>query len=232
MTVIWGLDLHEIHWSKFRSSNMFTRVYHLRRTKMIVYQIAMILCVCSEAVGTAALSDYLDQQSQIQGQHPGVKVYNNDFIGAASYNIWVGVSVAWVFGGAFFFDLFWPERHEDRDIRWAWKLCAVAESIMMLASAFALTIITATHSAKITGTDAASARQYWEESMKKPALRYYTNPKAVAAVVLAWPGVVATIASTIILWMSHKHDDEFGPRSNYGRSLENGAGSETEQKPV
>lgn len=56
MTVIWGLDLHEIHWSKFRSSNMFTRVYHLRRTKMIVYQIAMILCVCSEAVGTAALS--------------------------------------------------------------------------------------------------------------------------------------------------------------------------------
>lgn len=159
-------------------------------------------------------------------------MYNNDFIGAASYNIWAGVSVAWVFGGAFFFDLFWPERHEDRDIRWAWKLCAVAESIMMLASAFALTIITATRSAKITGTDAASARQYWEESMKKPALRYYTNPKAVAAVVLAWPGVVATIASTIILWMSHKHDDEFGPKSNYGRSLENGVGSETEQKPV
>ncbi|OJJ80415.1 uncharacterized protein ASPGLDRAFT_51628 [Aspergillus glaucus CBS 516.65] len=232
MTVIWGLDLHEIHWSKFGSSNMFNRVYHLRRTKMIVYQIAMILCVCSEAVGTAALSDYLDQQSQIQGQHPGVKVHNNDFIGAASYNIWAGVSVAWVFGGAFFFDLFWPERHEDRGIRWAWKFCAVAESIMMLASALAMTIITATHSAEITGTDAASARQYWEESMKKPALRYYTNPKAVASVVLAWPGVVGTIASTIILWLSHKHDDEFGPKSNYGRSLENGDDSETEPKPV
>lgn len=56
MTVIWGLDLHEIRWSKFGSSNMFNRVYHLRRTKMIVYQIAMIFCVSSEAVGTAALS--------------------------------------------------------------------------------------------------------------------------------------------------------------------------------
>ena len=56
MTVIWGLDLHEMQWAKFKSSYMFTRVYHLRRVKMIVYQLAMILCVCSESVGTAALS--------------------------------------------------------------------------------------------------------------------------------------------------------------------------------
>lgn len=56
MAVIWGLDLHEMQWSKFRSSYMFNRIYHLRRCKMIVYQLAMILCVCSESVGTAALS--------------------------------------------------------------------------------------------------------------------------------------------------------------------------------
>lgn len=56
MTLLWGLDLREIHWSKFKGSYMFTPVYHLRRTKMIVYQLAMILCVCSEAVGTAALA--------------------------------------------------------------------------------------------------------------------------------------------------------------------------------
>lgn len=30
-------------------------MYHLRKTKFIVYQIAMILCVCSESVGTAAI---------------------------------------------------------------------------------------------------------------------------------------------------------------------------------
>jgi hypothetical protein len=58
MAVIWGLDLHEMQWSKFKSSNMFTRMYHLRRTKMIVYQCAMILCVVSESVGTAALSGW------------------------------------------------------------------------------------------------------------------------------------------------------------------------------
>ena len=56
MAVIWGLDLKEIQWWKLNGSYMFNQVYHLRRTKMIVYQIAMILCVVSESVGTVALS--------------------------------------------------------------------------------------------------------------------------------------------------------------------------------
>jgi len=59
MAVIWGLNLKEMQWGKFKSSNMFRRDYHLRRAKMIVYQIAMTLCVCSESVGTAALSGSL-----------------------------------------------------------------------------------------------------------------------------------------------------------------------------
>jgi hypothetical protein len=56
MAVIWGLDLREMQWGKFKGSYMFNQDYHLRRTKMIVYQFAMILCVVSESVGTAALS--------------------------------------------------------------------------------------------------------------------------------------------------------------------------------
>lgn len=168
MTVIWGLDLHEIRFSKFKSANMFNRAYHLRRTKMIVYQLAMILCVCSESVGTAAFSgtafppqtpilpqslclksadifgrlraDYLDQQSYIQGQHPGVKIHNNSFIGAFSYNIFVGVAVAFIFGAAFFFDLFWPERHECKHVRISWKVSAVVVTVMMLSSALTITV--------------------------------------------------------------------------------------------
>lgn len=60
MAVIWGLDLHDLQWAKFKSSYMFgNRDYHLRRTKFVVYQCAMILCVVSESVGTAALSGSL-----------------------------------------------------------------------------------------------------------------------------------------------------------------------------
>jgi hypothetical protein len=84
--------------------------------------------------------DYLDQQSNLQGQHPGVKVHNNDFIGAASYNIFVGISVATIFGAAFFFDLFWPARYESPSVRLAWKICAVVVSVMMLSSALTMTV--------------------------------------------------------------------------------------------
>lgn len=54
--VIWGLPLEEIKWSKFKSGYMWNNEYHLRRTKFIVYQAAMILCVVSESLGTDVLS--------------------------------------------------------------------------------------------------------------------------------------------------------------------------------
>lgn len=56
MAVIWGLDLREIQWGKFKNSYMWNKEYHMRRTKFIIYQLAMILCVVSESLGTAALS--------------------------------------------------------------------------------------------------------------------------------------------------------------------------------
>ncbi|KAL4935143.1 hypothetical protein BDV06DRAFT_135719 [Aspergillus oleicola] len=226
MTVIWGLDLHEIHWRKFKSANMFNRIYHLRRTKMIVYQLAMILCVCSESVGTAAFSDYLDQQSWVQGQHPGVKIHNNSFIGAASYNVFVGIAVAFIFGAAFFFDLFWPERHECKHVRVSWKISAVVVTVMMLSSALTMTCVGALHDATVTGTDPQTAETYrieMPDPKKRPSYNYRHNPKVIASVVLAWPGWVFCVVSTIILWKSQNHDDKIGPKSDYGRSLEDGS---------
>lgn len=44
MPVVWGLDLKEIHWSKFKNSYMWNTDYHLRRTKFIVYQLASVPC--------------------------------------------------------------------------------------------------------------------------------------------------------------------------------------------
>jgi hypothetical protein len=172
--VIWGLDLKEMQWGKFKGSYMFNREYHLRRSKMIVYQCAMILCVCSESIGTAALagqsckgdlryhnadksvscSDYVKEQTLIQKLHDSAHVHNDDFVGIASYNIFVGVYVATIFGAGFFFDLFWPERHESKSVRFAWKFCSVLACVMCLADALALTVIVATHRAYITADNA------------------------------------------------------------------------------
>jgi hypothetical protein len=51
-------------------------------------------------------------------------MYNNDYVGIGSFNIFVGVFVATIFGAAFFFDLFWPERTESRAVKRAWRVRA------------------------------------------------------------------------------------------------------------
>jgi len=185
---------------------------------MIVYQIAMILCVCSESVGTAALSDYVKEQSRIQSLHDTARVHNDDFVGIASYNIFVGIFVATIFGAGFFFDLFWPERHESRSVRLAWKICAVLACLMGLADALAFTVIVAKHRATITASTAdqlAIARE-----TINPPLVYRHNGRAIASVVLLWPGWVGTVASTYILFASHFHDDKFGPKTAHLRQQE------------
>jgi len=213
MAVIWGLDLREIRWSKFGSANMFNANYHLRRSKMIVYQIAMIFCVISESVGTAALTNYVDQQDDVYKLSGGrATVHNDDYIGIASYNIFVGIAVATIFGSGFFFDLFWPERYESKGVRLAWKISSLVVSIMALADALALTVIVASHSTHISGVSAIEAEQL-RASIPFPPFQYRRNAKCVASTVILWPGVIASFASTYIMWKSLVHDDEFGPWS-------------------
>lgn len=84
--------------------------------------------------GTAVLSDFVDSQDYVHRHNPNAVEHNDSYIGMASYNIFAGIFVAFVFGAAFFFDLLWPARHEDRGIRLAWKGCAVTACIFMLAS--------------------------------------------------------------------------------------------------
>ncbi|CAG8973920.1 hypothetical protein HYALB_00003698 [Hymenoscyphus albidus] len=214
MAVIWGLDLKEIQWSKFKSSNMFTPAYHLRRTKMIVYQIAMIFMVVSESVGTAALSDYVDQQDGISERSRGrAMVHNNDIVGVFSYNIFVGIAVATIFGSGFFFDLFWPERKETPRVRLAWKISSVVVSFMALADLIAVTVIVATRRAYITGVPGVQALLFFIAN-GPPNPIYRRNAYCVASAVIGWVGVVGTFASTYIMWKSIDHDTKYGPKSS------------------
>ena len=69
-------------------------------------------------------------------------VHNNNIVGIFSYNIFVGIAVATIFGSGFFFDLFWPERKESKSVRIAWKISSVVVSFMAMADALALTVST------------------------------------------------------------------------------------------
>jgi hypothetical protein len=120
-------------------------------------------------------------------------VHNDDLVGAASYNIFVGIFVATIFGAGFFFDLFWPERAESASVKLAWRICAIIAAVCALSSALTMTVIVASHAAYVTGTDAASAQRLLAEYGGSP-LRYRDNGRAIASVVFIWPGFLATVA--------------------------------------
>ena len=118
-------------------------------------------------------------------------MHNNNFVGIASYNIFVGIFVATIFGAAFFFDLFWPERFESRSVKIAWKICSVFACMLTLSCALAYTYIVATQSAYVSGTNAANARRLLALYGGSP-MKYSKNGRAIASVVFLWPGMVFT----------------------------------------
>ncbi|KAJ4361884.1 hypothetical protein N0V83_010825 [Neocucurbitaria cava] len=206
MAVIWGLDLREMQWGKFKSSYMWNNEYHMRRTKFIIYQLAMILCVVSESLGTAALSDYVDQQDFVAKHNPNATVHNDNYVGIASFNIFVGIYVATIFGSAFFFDLFWPERHESPAVKMAWRICSILACLLTLACALAYTDIVAKESAYVTGTNAAETQKLLAEYGGSPL-------------------------STYLLWHSLAHIDAYGPKSGHARARDDVA-KPVDEKPA
>ncbi|KAE9983643.1 hypothetical protein Vi05172_g5375 [Venturia inaequalis] len=214
--VIWGLPLADIKWSAFKSSNMWNNRYHLRRTKFAVYQGAMIFCVVSESLGTDTLSQYKDQQKNIQNQYPDANISNNDIIGSFSYNIFAGVFVATIFGAAFFFDLFWPERRESKSVQWAWKICSVLSVLLVLASAINLTVIISTHQAYLSDPT-GSVPQSVRDSLK-PVLNYGKNGEAIASVVLLWIGWLFTIWASYLMITCTSYITANGPLSTHAKT--------------
>jgi hypothetical protein len=132
----------------------------------------------------------------MEKQFPAAYVHNNDFIGIASCNIFVGIYVATIFGSAFFFDLFWPERHESRSVKLAWKICSVIACMLTLACALSYTYIVATKSAYVTGVNAATAQRDLAAYGGSP-LKYRSNGRAIASVVFLWPGMVFTFVRCV-----------------------------------
>ena len=141
---------------------MFNTDYHLRRSRLILYELTSILCICSESVGTATLSGYVRQQAHIRKSNHLAVVQNNDIVGIMSYNIFISDTTALIFGTAFFVDLFWPERKESSCVRLAWKIFAGMLCAMGFADGLAMTVIVAMRNAYFTGVDAAQAHMLLE----------------------------------------------------------------------
>ncbi|KAF2274926.1 uncharacterized protein EI97DRAFT_353982, partial [Westerdykella ornata] len=212
MTKLWGLDLSELRWNKLRSENMwYNRDYHHRRTRFICYHAATIFCVISECLGTKALADYASIQPSIAAStQPPFQTDTTLFIAAAAFNIFAGVYVAAVFGTAFFFDLFWPDRKESRAVKRAWAICSVLACCVTLTSVAFLTHVVSNKSVRVTdemGVDRVLTDYHG------PPLRYSENAFAVAVTAFMWVGCLCTFLSTVYLIENHFHIRKFGAKS-------------------
>lgn len=149
-------------------------------------------------------------------------MYNNDYVAVGSYNIFAGVFTAFIFGGAFFFDLFWPERKESHGVRVAWKVCGVLSCVFTCASAFALTCITALDCGYFRGVSqeyGQSLLDQFREEGKSVPLCYRHYGRAIASVCFVWPGFISTIGSCILLFLSIDNTEVGpGPKSAHARA--------------
>lgn len=211
--IIWGLDLAEIHYVKFGHHYMWNKVYHLRRSRFIWYQLAMILCVISESLGTAVLVEYQDQTKLIRTLgFPETNEWVGDYVGIASYNIFNGIYVAFIFGAGFFFDLIWPERREDRGIRRAWMWTGISTIFTTLASAIGMTVVFASHSAIISGpADQVAQVEQALKDMGEQPITYRYNNRAIASMAFLWAGWLCCIVAAYYMWVSTKYVEKYGP---------------------
>ena len=121
------------------------------------------------------------------GERAGIPatVRSHDVVGSFAYNIFVGVFIATIFGSAFFFDLFWPERYEIRGVKIAWRVCSVLACCFALSSAIVLSVVLSTRRAEIVGPVITYPLE--------PPLQYKRNHEAVASLALIWLGWLATL---------------------------------------
>ncbi|KAJ8508567.1 hypothetical protein ONZ45_g9177 [Pleurotus djamor] len=222
MVNIWGFELSEMKWSAFSSKNMFDKRWPLRRERFVLYQLAMLICLAAECTATYSLSKYEYQQTNIEElyavMHPdlnltpgAIQVHNNPIIDAAIVTIIFCVLVATLFGADFFFLLFFPRRVYPRWYNVTKLFFAVLITIGVLAGALMSTIVVATQSAYINGLEVTdSEKLFFEQFFYRPPFEYKTWAVNIAWTVLIWIGWVATVASTIIMFVAVRHDSLYG----------------------
>lgn len=233
MPVIWGFDLSEMRWNAFGHKQMFDPKWYLRKERFIIYQIAMLTGLAGECCATYSLAKYDDLKENIEraalmiinpgfsGQAPAT-LYKNDIYAAQVVTIVFCVLVATVYGTDFFFLLFFPARRYPGWFHAAKLVTAAIVTLGMAAAAIMSTVVIASRMAYITGpgiSASTTAVTGTDPNMLSSLARQFSHPPMdysswavnIAWLVLLWIAFISTVASTIIMYISTKHDRQHGP---------------------
>ena len=148
---------------------MMDPAYHLRRERLIYYQLAMLISLAAECTATYSLSKYEDLQEHVEKMYTrkagfpitgasspslllirdtnssvdgydSAHVYNNDLLDCEISTIVFCVLVACIFGADFFFLTMFPRQTYPKWYNMARKGFAVFIALGMLASAIASSV--------------------------------------------------------------------------------------------
>lgn len=213
--IIWGFDLGDMKWSAFSSSEMFSRKWHLRRERFIIYQIAMLVCLAAECTATYSLAKYEKLQDHVEALSGHIaSLHNDDIVASSDVTIVFCVLVATLFGADFFFLLFFPKRRYPQWYHAIKKACAVFITLGLLGATLMSTIVVASHHASIRHVTEEEADQL-RAVYYRPPTQYNKWHVNVAWVVLLWIGWLATLASTIVMFVATDHDERLGPEAGH-----------------
>ncbi|GAA6037520.1 hypothetical protein JCM8097_008235 [Rhodosporidiobolus ruineniae] len=207
--VIWGFDLSEMSFGAFSHKQLMDPKWHLRKERIITYQLAMLVCLAAECCATYSLSKYEDLQTHIENRFAPAHLYNNDIIDMEIVTIVMCVMVACLYGADFFFLVQFPRRRYPMWYQQTKKALAVTITSGVLAAAIGFTVVVARNSAKI---------EHVPDYIKEAATQYYYRPPLqynkwavnIAALCILWPGWVFCVIATIFMFMAAEHDRVYG----------------------
>ncbi|RDB26569.1 hypothetical protein Hypma_005678 [Hypsizygus marmoreus] len=189
---------------------MFNARWHLRRERMIFYQLAMNTCLAAECTATYSLAKYSSLEDNVRATTNGAAtVHHNDIFSAQCLTIVSCVLVATIFGADMFFLIFWPRRKYPRWYNITKQALAFIIMAAVAAATLFSTIVVASHSATISGVDAAT-QQELTEFYYRPPLLYRKWAVNIAYVVVLWVGLVCTVGATVVMFMAAKHEGNIG----------------------
>ncbi|KAE9402290.1 hypothetical protein BT96DRAFT_918299 [Gymnopus androsaceus JB14] len=206
--------LKEMRWDAFKSKNMYSRAYYLRRERLIVYQITTNVAGIAQGLASFSIHKYNTLQTHIQNYAltltPAfvVEVHKDDIITAGILTLVFGALMSVVFNIDLLLVVQWPRHIFPKWYNYTRITLAIIFTAGLLVAAITSTVIVTTHSAFITGTPVAMQEQY-TDLFSSPPLKYKDWAVNVVYVSLLWVSCLFAMTSTAIMVISVKHEMKY-----------------------
>ncbi|KAJ3721429.1 hypothetical protein DFJ43DRAFT_1203053, partial [Lentinula guzmanii] len=207
---VWGFDLSEPRWSAFKGKNMFDKRWpHLRRERLIAYQLTQNISIGATIPATLSLSKYRDLRTNVQ-QYAltkfglEVELHVDDIITANILTLTFCAFVSSLFALEFIILVLWPRRtsypkwyNRTRMILPAIMttgllLAAIVDTVRLCILSLSLPLVfhheqimVFRHSGFITGAS-AEVQEQLTTFFFRPPLKYMSYPANFASVCFLW----------------------------------------------